>query len=229
MPLVIFNVAGAGVTLTVPSNNESYLLPLAGPISLNATVDSPTGEATASLGVVSIAVTAGGSGYSTAPAVAIEPISGFAASATAVINAGKVVAINVNNRGSAFTTVPAVTISGGGGSGAIATASLGVVAVTITNPGLGYGVAPAVGFVGGGGTGTTATAILSGGSVSSVSMNTTGADYTSVPTVSFTASPVTIIEVSILFNNERQLCRYKDEIRSNLGYRCKTACKTDQV
>jgi hypothetical protein len=34
-----------------------------------------------------------------------------------------------------------------------------------------------------------------------------------------TASPVTIIEVSILFNNERQLCRYKDEIRSNLGYR----------
>ena len=34
-----------------------------------------------------------------------------------------------------------------------------------------------------------------------------------------TASSVTIDEVSILFNNERQLYRYKDEIRTNLGYR----------
>ncbi len=61
-----------------------------------------------------------GSGYSSAPTVAISGGGGSGAAATATLTAGKVTSITVTNEGTGYTTFPSVTISGGGGSGATA-------------------------------------------------------------------------------------------------------------
>ncbi len=75
--------------------------------------------------VSSVKVTAGGSGYTSAPAVVFTP-SG--ASATAFLGTGvdvdKVVSINVTNGGSYTTTVPNITFTATNGSGAVASANI---------------------------------------------------------------------------------------------------------
>lgn len=67
-----------------------------------------------------IEVTAGGSGYTSAPTVTITG-DGSSATATATISGGSVTAIAVTNVGSGYTQA-SVTISGGGGSSATAKA-----------------------------------------------------------------------------------------------------------
>ena len=76
--------------------------------------------------VASINVTAGGSGYSSAPTVTISasPSTGGTASATATIDSGAVNGVTIVYTGFGYQTAPTVTISGGGGSGATATAVL---------------------------------------------------------------------------------------------------------
>lgn len=75
--------------------------------------------------VGSVAVTAGGTGYTSAPTVAFSaPTSGTTATGTAVIQNGKVVSVTITNPGSGYTAAPSVTFTGGGGSGAAATAKL---------------------------------------------------------------------------------------------------------
>lgn len=76
--------------------------------------------------VGTITVTAGGTGYTTAPTVTITGGGGSGATATATVTSGSVTAITVTNGGSGYTSAPTVTISGGGGSGATATAALNV-------------------------------------------------------------------------------------------------------
>jgi len=70
-----------------------------------------------------ITVTAGGSGYSSAPTVSASGGSGSGATFTATVSAGAVVSIKVNNPGSGYVAGDTITIgfSGGGGSGATAT------------------------------------------------------------------------------------------------------------
>lgn len=75
--------------------------------------------------VARIDVTAGGSGYTSAPTVAITGGGGSSATATATISGGAVVSVTVTAAGSGFTSVPTVAFSGGAGSGATATAVLG--------------------------------------------------------------------------------------------------------
>ncbi len=90
-------------------------------------------EIQASGGVASIAVTAGGSGYTAATvAIAAPPNGGQTATATATVAVGAVTAITVTNQGSGYLTAPAVTISGDG-TGATATATIepGLVAADI--------------------------------------------------------------------------------------------------
>ena len=75
-------------------------------------------------------ITAGGSGYTTAPSVVIDPPStpgGVQALASAFIFNGKVINIAINNPGNGYTTAPGVTISGGNGTGATADAVLDTV------------------------------------------------------------------------------------------------------
>jgi len=73
--------------------------------------------------VQAIAITARGSGYTTAPTVTIDGKgAGSGATATAVLgtgaDAGKVVGVTVTAAGSGYTGTASVTFTGGGGSGA---------------------------------------------------------------------------------------------------------------
>jgi len=85
--------------------------------------------------VSSISLTAGGSGYSSAPTVTITNSSGSSgsgATATATINAGAVTGVTVTAAGSGYSAGATVAFSGGGGTGATA--------VAVTNPTNGTGV-----------------------------------------------------------------------------------------
>lgn len=72
--------------------------------------------------VTHISVSAGGTGYTTAPTVAITGGGGTGATATAYVSGGVVTGVVVTSGGSGFTSIPTVSFSGGGGSGAAATA-----------------------------------------------------------------------------------------------------------
>ena len=81
--------------------------------------------------VESITITAGGSGYSSAPTVTIAGTigansgnPGSGAAATATVAGGAVTSITLNNGGLGFTNGAVVSFSGGGGSGATATAAV---------------------------------------------------------------------------------------------------------
>jgi len=75
-----------------------------------------------------ITITEGGSGYTSAPSVTIDPPpNGVQALASAFIFNGRVINIAVNNPGSGYTTAPQVTITGGNGVGAAATSTLDTV------------------------------------------------------------------------------------------------------
>lgn len=65
-------------------------------------------------------VTAGGSGYSSAPAVALTGGGGTGATAVATIANGAVASVRITNGGTGYTSAPAVGFTGGGGSGAAA-------------------------------------------------------------------------------------------------------------
>jgi hypothetical protein len=116
--------------------------------------------------VTGIAITAIGSGYSSAPTVAISAGSGAVtlATATCTVGNGAILSITVTNGGGGYTSAPAVSFANvGSGTGAKAAAVIGgsgVATLTLTNPGGGYLASDVltVGFSGGGGTGATATA-----------------------------------------------------------------------
>lgn len=78
-------------------------------------------------GIVSVAVSNGGTGYTSAPTVAITGTGGTGATATATVVNGVVTAVTIANPGSGYETA-SVAFSGGGGSGAAATANIGDVA-----------------------------------------------------------------------------------------------------
>jgi autotransporter-associated beta strand protein len=70
--------------------------------------------------VRSVTVTNGGTGYTSAPAVAITGGGGTGATATATVSGGAVTAVTVTAAGSGFTSEPTIAFTGGGGSGAAA-------------------------------------------------------------------------------------------------------------
>ena len=79
--------------------------------------------------ILSASVTAGGSGYTSAPNVAIsstQETGGVNATATATISNGAVTSVTITNPGTGYTNVAnvTVTITGGGGSNATANVSL---------------------------------------------------------------------------------------------------------
>lgn len=110
-----------------------------------------------------INVTAGGSGYTAPPAVAIS--AGGAqvpARAIAIVSAGAVTQVLLLDGGLRYTSVPTVTFSGGGGTGAAATAVLGtntIRAVELTDCGSQVGSIVAT-LTGGDGTGGSAGALM---------------------------------------------------------------------
>jgi FtsP/CotA-like multicopper oxidase with cupredoxin domain len=145
-----------------------------------------TATATTVAGVVqSVAVTAGGNGYSTLspPTVSFLGGKGSGATATATV-LGSVGSITVSASGSGYTSIPTVNISGNG-TGATATAALSgeVTTIAVANGGTGLTSVPVAFNGGGGGTGASATATTGLGAIAV----TGGTSYTSPPTsVNFT-------------------------------------------
>ena len=79
------------------------------------------------LGIDAFTITAGGTGYTSAPTVAITPIlssEGTGATATATVAGGAVTAITLTNAGSGYAAGATVSFSGGGGCGAAATCTV---------------------------------------------------------------------------------------------------------
>jgi hypothetical protein len=72
-------------------------------------------------GITGVAVTAGGTGYTSPPIVAFGGGGGSGAAATATISNGEVTAITLVSPGTGYTAAPTVTFTGGGGTGATAT------------------------------------------------------------------------------------------------------------
>ncbi len=139
--------------------------------------------------VSSIAVTAGGTGYTSTPTVAISGGGGSGATATATISA-EVASITITTGGSGYSSLPTVSFSGGGGSGAVGIANISggvVTSVSITNGGSGYSSAPTVSFSGGGGSGAAGTAVLGSGTVASIAVTAGGSGYANDTTTMFAA------------------------------------------
>ena len=80
--------------------------------------------------VISVEVTDGGTGYTSAPTVNFVSGSGFGAAATAVLgtgtDAGKVMSITVTEGGEGYQVAPTIEFTGGNGSGAAALATIRV-------------------------------------------------------------------------------------------------------
>ncbi|WP_419757345.1 right-handed parallel beta-helix repeat-containing protein [Acidisoma sp.] len=76
--------------------------------------------------VTFVTLTAGGTGYTSAPKANFSGGGGSGAVATAFITNGVVIGFRMVSLGSGYTSAPTVTLSGGGGSGATATAFIGI-------------------------------------------------------------------------------------------------------
>ena len=100
-------------SITLPASKLSFIQanPLTGVL----------GQATGA--VTGIQVTAGGTGYSSAPTVVLTGGGGSGATATAAVSGGAVTGITVTAGGSSYTSMPVVSFTGGGGSGAAAVAT----------------------------------------------------------------------------------------------------------
>jgi hypothetical protein len=136
----------------------------------------------AQTGVVSVTVTAGGSGYTSAPTVSFSGGGGTLAAATAVLAGGSIVGVTLTAPGSGYlaTDQPTVNVSNGGAGAGI------VVGATVVNGGSGYTSAPTVAFSGGGsGSGAAATAVISGGVVTGLTITAGGTGYSPAPTIGF--------------------------------------------
>jgi hypothetical protein len=143
-------------------------------------------------GLTGLTLNNGGTGYTSAPTIALTGGGGSGAAATAVLGTGKVASFTVTNGGSGYTSAPTVSISGAGGTGATATAVLAaggsVKTVTVTAGGNAYTTAPTVTFSPpqiAGGVAATGTAVVSSRRVSSVTITNSGSGYTSAPTLTF--------------------------------------------
>jgi hypothetical protein len=72
-------------------------------------------------GITGVAVTGGGTGYTSAPTVTLSGGGGTGAVATAALSStGEVTAVTVVSPGTGYTAAPTATLSGGGGTGATA-------------------------------------------------------------------------------------------------------------
>jgi FtsP/CotA-like multicopper oxidase with cupredoxin domain len=147
---------------------------------------------------LSVAVTLGGSGYTSAPSVSISGGGGSGAAATAVMSSGAVTSVVITGVGHGYTSTPSVTINGDG-TGAAATAVVDpitstVTAINVTNIGTGYSfasvaIAAPASCTTGCLTASAIAYIAPAGSILGVNVTNPGSGFTSAPTVTFTNAP----------------------------------------
>ena len=82
--------------------------------------------------VATVTLSAGGSGYTSAPTLVFTGGGGSGASATAVVGNGEVTAVAMTSGGSGYTSAPTVSFTGGGGTGASASAAIAATASRCT-------------------------------------------------------------------------------------------------
>lgn len=151
------------------------------------------------MGLESIVVTSGGSGYIVPPIVTVsDPANGgTTAQVMAVITSGSITKFLINSAGFNYTAIPTVTISNG--SGATGTSYLTPTtlgSITVTSGGVGYTSATVTITGGGASSNATATAVINSGSIVSINITYSGTGYTSSPSITIsgdgtgaTASP----------------------------------------
>jgi phage tail sheath protein FI len=158
--------AGSGYSSTAAAPAVSISTPdVQGGIQATATATISGGAITA------IAVSAGGSGYTTAN-VTITPAAGdtgSGATATATISGGAITTIVIDSGGSGYKVAPIVTISGDGANAAVGAVTVGastVTGITIVNNGTGYSTTPTITIAPPpSGTTATATAVVTAGGI----------------------------------------------------------------
>jgi filamentous hemagglutinin family protein len=143
------------------------------------------------MGLNTVAVSSGGSGYQSAPLVTLTEAgvgTGVGASAVAIVDSnplsstyGQVTSINITNAGTGYTGTVTATLSGGGATqeATPGTVTLAIQRLNVENPGSGYTSTPTVTISaqsGSAGSGATATAVIggTGGYVSSGSTTVLG-------------------------------------------------------
>jgi len=84
-----------------------------------------------SSGVTSLTLTAGGTGYTSAPTVTFTGGSGSNAAGIATIDGGVITSLTITNPGIGYITAPTVSFVGGGGASATATAVISSTSVRI--------------------------------------------------------------------------------------------------
>jgi Bacterial Ig domain len=185
-PVVFIEPVGSGATATAM-------------ITLNTATGSAvvgntaTGSAVGFGGgtITGITLTAGGSGYGSAPTVTISGGGATTdATATATVAGGAVTGFTMLTPGAGYTSQPVVTVS-----------PPGITGIAVTNAGSGYTSAPTVTITGGGATtDATATATVFGGVVTGFTVVTPGAGYTSQPVISVSSPSTGVVTAYNLSN-----------------------------
>jgi hypothetical protein len=105
--------------------------------------------------VTALALTANGTGYTTAepPSCVLSGGGGVGATCSAAVNGSGTVTLTLQSGGSGYTSAPSCSLVGGSGSGATcsATENMGVTGITLTAAGSGFTSNPTCTLTGGGG------------------------------------------------------------------------------
>jgi len=152
--------------------------------------------------ILRIAITDGGTGYTTAPTVEFTGGGGDRAKAIATISdCGSVVAIKVTDNGCSYTSAPTISFTAiGPGSGAAAICewvdsdgASGITSIEVKTAGTGYTSAPTITITDSLSTGSGAEAVALGwDSLATLVINNPGTGYSSNPKIAFNASTVTL-------------------------------------
>ena len=191
-----FSFAGG---YTCPAGQFAYITAAGGNTGASASASGATAIATWD-GVISTAITSGGTLYTLAPTVTITPAAGdttgSGATATATITSGAVSKITITSPGNAYTAPPVVTFTNatgdttGSGAAATATAAVGgaLSSLSIVTPGSGYlSATVTITPADANGSGGVGTPIITNGTISSITLNAVGSGYDAVPTVTISA------------------------------------------
>lgn len=184
--LRLFGVAAA-IAALMPGASLAQTEPVMGAELSSIAVSTGSGS------IISVALTAGGSGYTAAPVVTVSGGGGTGAILEPVMSNAAVTGLNIILPGTGYTSVPTVTIAPPGVT-ATATAVVtgnAVSAITLNGGGSGYTATPTVTIAGGGGVGATANAVVLNGQVTAINLTAGGAGYTGVPTVTIAPPGVT--------------------------------------
>jgi hypothetical protein len=128
---------GSVVAININSSGDYSTLPSLNGTSTAATPGGGTGcTVNLSMGLSTIGVANGGSGYTGIPVVIINSASGTGAMATAALVAGTIGAITVTNPGSGYASIPSVSFTSGENATAEAVLQpTGISNITLSNNG----------------------------------------------------------------------------------------------